>query len=623
MPNIREYVNPLNGLQPTDSGAVAQAIAGRSIGSNISEVGRSIGGGISAAGSAFVAHQTREEISTGLTDLTRLQGGLDETWRQTTTHSSHDDTTIGDTFRQSVLEPQLDAWVEGATTVESRTWRQERAAALRQHYQERVAADMATRAGTSFLINLDASTNLAANNVFHDPTAMDANIGSLRAGFDAMVAHTPNLSQEQAERARLALDTQTIPQVVRAGVVGTIEHDPAAGRALLASGRYDQYLDASQRTQLENYADQVEEHNQAQARIDQAQLRITQREEANTAERQITSSFTMNPTTGLWSAPANYFAMRRAYAAMPGADASFIAASDARVRTYTEDAARPVPVQTDPHVFEDFRRRMAIPPGQPGALTTTEVFQAEANRQLSQTDGNMFEQSTSRAATEERPEQRDGRASLNHFLDGMKSSLTTSNPFSMHSDAIGDQRYYQFQVTASNMFETYAQEHGYAQAQRDLLDPRSAQYLGRMVPQFAMSRDQVHTIEQGNRGGGGVVVPFPGALSASPSHPLPVASNVPHINPGETPEHFLARVGTSAGPPRAAPAPRGQVPAVAPPGPVTRPQAPPDPRARAAAPRTRVGHDREGAPTVTVGIEPMQPPGLRVQVTPPPRSRRR
>lgn len=565
--NIREYTNPIGGLQPNEGAQRAEEFAARTIQSNYNSIGHDIDQGIRQAGGAFLEHRTREEISQGAGEIAVIADGQRQQWQQILRDADPNDHTVGTQFIQEHAEPAYEAWVNQATTEESRAWRQSQVATLRQHTYERTAADMATRSGEALEANMTTLATHVTNLVANDPTQLNLGLGLLHNSIEGIIQNDPNLTPAQAEHARGVLTATLSQQTANAAVVGMAQRDPAAARALLATGgAFSEYLDGADHARLGNYIDAEEERHATQARMAAAETRRQQVQDANTVERDLVASLYDPDHPGTMRIPADFGTRFQAYAAMPGADGGTARALLSMSHTIVEDAARGVPAVTDPQIFNSLVGRMTIAPGQPNAVTSAEIYSAAAAGHLSIHDASLL---TSWQNDNERPTPgvTQAREGIARTVDSFKSTITSSTMLSPHADAEGDQRYGQFQWEVYTRFnQLRADGQTPEQAVARLTDPRSPDYIGHIVTRFQGGRAGAH----------GIMAPQPVVpYTPPPAPPLPGGNAQLGVEPS------LRGVQGNVGPG------------------VPRPAAP------RPGPQARVGHDAEGAPTVTVGITPL------------------
>lgn len=245
MPNIKEFDSPIDSLHPSDQGVQANVQAARRIGSILHQEGDSIGGGISEAGTQYEGEVTRQQITHGLAGQAQTWSSLTDSWNAAAKGPNAMDPTLAQNWRQSVLEPALQAYQQGFSTKEGQTWAAEQAAHMRQHFTETTTADAGTLAGMSSLTDLQTSADHFQTAAYNDPASLDTILGALDKGFRAAVgAHTQLTAEDAARVTGQPLQTAKAA-VVQSAFRGMIESGPAGiaeARRLLGSGKYGEYI---------------------------------------------------------------------------------------------------------------------------------------------------------------------------------------------------------------------------------------------------------------------------------------------------------------------------------------------------------------------------------------------
>lgn len=459
MPGIRQYENPIEGLNPSERGssafssaAQASAIAGRSIQGSYEDFGRSLGGGIAAVGDAYTEHVARAEIAKGAADMAVLQDNLNTSWRDLASKADPNDTTLRQRFLE-LNEDALQHYTEGFQTEAGKQWASQQVGHLRTHMYETTAADEASRAGSAMLQNLDVLKNRASNLVMKDPTALDAALGLIDRSVDAIVGANPNMDPSLANRARTELLQQLKDDVVKSAAVGMIDANPAAGKAALAEGRFADYLDGDTVKALSSYAT-TKEHADAEAQRAQVQEeRRQQKDRADGAAAAISASI-IQPNGSL-AIPADFYQNIVKYAQLPEADAGQARAMIDMGRAITNDLEKGTPAITDPNTYSNFKERMILDPGNPRFLSAKEVYQARANGRLSDKDFSFFNSAVSTLGKD--PELKAATKDFTAFVASYKGYITKSSFLKV--DAYGDQRFYEFQRDAQEYYD-YAKARG-------------------------------------------------------------------------------------------------------------------------------------------------------------------
>src|SRR5260221_4338647 len=151
MPNITEYTTPTGmTLLPDERAAGTAREAGRTKDILYREAGRTLGTAISQVGGQIGAdidrHNAAQWIGHGAATYSSLYGDLTQKWNDVAAKADPNDVSIAQGFREQMLEPSLDKFqkaFEGAPD-RAQQWALERTNQLRQHFSEKMGADMST-----------------------------------------------------------------------------------------------------------------------------------------------------------------------------------------------------------------------------------------------------------------------------------------------------------------------------------------------------------------------------------------------------------------------------------------------------------------------------------------------
>lgn len=302
MPNIRTYNVGDVALHPTETGVDAFAQAGRRINSIYDQVASAerqggnalaegLGQGIAAAGDAYVRLRANQQVSAGMPAALNLKAELQQQANDITKNADPNDTSVYGKFRETILEPALEKFVDGFDTENSRRWAEEQANGIREHMQRTIAADQSTMASIAVRQNLNQSANIASNLVAQNPDALASTLDMLKHSTAHVVASSPNISPEDAARVNGDV-LQTISQhVVKSAISGAILKNPDAGLAMSRDPRYAQFVDGAE---VNAFYKEAVRANRADALL-QKQLQHEQLEKnSDAAEQQVMSSY-FNP----------------------------------------------------------------------------------------------------------------------------------------------------------------------------------------------------------------------------------------------------------------------------------------------------------------------------------------
>lgn len=254
MPQIREYTNQVNGLQPTDQGVQAVAGAARRIGSNYasaadatSSVGNrfasNLGSAIRDAGDVAVKFVEHREISHGAASYATLNENLTKAWNDRAKTADPNDPTVAAKFREEALEPALEKYRQAFVSEGGQKYADARVDSLRNHFVQKTSADMGTLAANAVAVNVRQMGNSMSNTAMNDPSAVPHLLEGLDSSVGAMVDSSPNVTGVVAAKAKAQLSESMREGIVKAGAIGAIQKsgDPEA-TAKAWGEKYPQYI---------------------------------------------------------------------------------------------------------------------------------------------------------------------------------------------------------------------------------------------------------------------------------------------------------------------------------------------------------------------------------------------
>lgn len=267
MPNIREYSAPDRSPQPTDRvldtarevGMLKDRFSrqtGEALGSAVANIGRQFG-------EAADRHVEAQWISHGAVVNSSLFSDLTAQWNHLASSTDPNDTSIAQGFKEHVLEPSLDKFVqsfEGAPEG-AQNWAMQRADQLRQHFFEKVGADMSTRAGTAATQNIDTTVRNYSQAAYADPSALPQIDVSINHDFDGII-QSHGLTAEQAARIRGEVLPKALENAANSAFYGLANKNPDGAKAAAAAGQFDKYWDAEQKEKALRYAETVKRAQQ-------------------------------------------------------------------------------------------------------------------------------------------------------------------------------------------------------------------------------------------------------------------------------------------------------------------------------------------------------------------------
>lgn len=449
MPNITEFAAPDAHINISEVGLTAFARlamhqderAGREAntfngkaqeGAELTREGATIGRAISVAGGAaqrFVdQHQAQTEISKLSATFTNGLDSMTDQWNALATQTDPHDTSITDKFKEKVLEPFLTKTQELAETQQGRAFALQRADALRNHFSDKMAADVSNRAGQAAMADFKTVSTRSSNAANKDPSSIDINLDNIDAYIKATKATSPGITADTAakiEESGSAAKTET----VKAGMLAMADRNPTQFLSDLQAGKFDQkygaYITGEERQQLEGYAT-------AKAKLavegDRAQAAEQRRQQTQAADTAANKAFvsTYDPSNGSFHVDKSYYDAAMEVAKMPGVSPSLPHAMVSAGRAITDNLEKGVKSVDEPSVYEDFRNRMFLSPDDPKRLTLTEVFQARGEGHLSDKSFAFYKEAVTGDVRD--PQKVADQKQLDGFFGDVKSQIMHTSP---------------------------------------------------------------------------------------------------------------------------------------------------------------------------------------------------
>lgn len=275
MPQLKEYVSPIDKLQPSDRGTEARTMAGRRIGgfydqaanevsgaakdeaTAAGDVARSVGDigeGVTMAAKGVEQYQSHRIISQGAPAAAKIFDGLDADLNARVSEAGQrdpNDPTVAGKFREEQLEPTLQKFVEAHSgTPAAREWAEDRANRMRDHFYRKSAGDMMTLAGKAVETNIAQLGSVKSNTAFRSPESVPALIENYRSDVANIVA-TSSVKGAEAARVFNEISEKGIKQIVHAGAIGAIAKSPNPELAAQTfADRFPQYINGAEGQQL-------------------------------------------------------------------------------------------------------------------------------------------------------------------------------------------------------------------------------------------------------------------------------------------------------------------------------------------------------------------------------------
>lgn len=478
MPNIPVYESKAaeRGLQPSNLGVEAFEMEGRRVGSFYHQIGESLDSGMKTLGAAVEQHQTQSYVLAAGRHLAEMQANHQAAWDTFIKKADLSDHTQVDAFRQG-MEKDYGDFIATAPNDKAKMWATEQINEQRRSMYARTAADASTMAGAEGMVNHAIMLSTEKSNVYNDLDQLGVSLKRIGAVNETILSN-PNISPEHAAQLR-AEEFNDAAALTYNALRGAIARDPVAGEKLIESlPQAQQYLGGTQLAELHSYA---EEQHRAQLH-DAAWQQEQDLKNARLAWDQKWTDLQLEGygPDGVWRAPKDYNKRLAALGGMPGADPEKITMGMNRGEEALRAQINGTYTQDNQNVRDSFFSRLALPPGDPNALTATEIEQAVGRGDLSDHTAGQLREGVQRSHND--PSYNENWGQLNRVIDGFKTSFTKTNPLSGVVTPVGDVAYGKFQQAVWNAWQAEIRAGKKpGEAEQDLTNPSSPNYIGRLV----------------------------------------------------------------------------------------------------------------------------------------------
>lgn len=455
MPNIRQYSNPIEGLNVPQTGATAAAKAGETASSLAYYTGQALSSSINrfggAAADVYEQHVVQPTIVKGAALLTGKMLDIGEKWRAMA-QANPNDTTIGDKFREQVLGPEMETFLGGFNTSAGLKWAAQQTEAVTRHFNDRVTTDMMARASHALAGNVTTTANNAGAMVAAepDPSTFTEAIRQVDASFDALIANTPNLAPGAGAAAGNEMRLKAKNGVVEAYITAVARRSPDEAVRILNSAVVGPHLTPTDRRQMEAA---IRAQESITKRDQQAQRILDAQERKERIDKAMVDNWTKNITIfgdGSMSLAPGYnqslLELAKNGANLHEIDFALQAGERLNARENAREELR-IP---DPALLSDFMRRASELP-EDGGLTISEINKAfGVERRLNR---KSFEFLMKWVTSEERnPTKAREYRNLTSKVNSLKSTITKSNFLSGIADGPGDVAFGRFEIEARDLF---------------------------------------------------------------------------------------------------------------------------------------------------------------------------
>lgn len=549
MPGIREYFAGKLSLDPQDRGVTAMAGAARRVQGAYNEAAeankasaKAFGDAAEAVGTVALKYAEHDELTRGARMMAALQENAVEKWNETAKTVDPNDSTAGPRFMAEQLEPSLEKFGTAFFTERAQEWSRTQTANFRQHMQTKVTADMGRMAGEAVAVNLEQTRNRVSNTAFTDPSSYHNSLKLWEDTVNNVVATSPNLKGVEAQHIRNKMLLQGQEQITKSYLMGLAEKNPAEAKRLIET-------DDSLRKYISgDVAKAIVRHAEAQTKANayhERTLRVQQKQMEKDEFEQSLTRLTLSVYPEGSDKPVlnpNFRRELNRIGLMPGANPASIRAMESWYDQLLLRAERGQTITTDPQVYDNLFERVGIPPGEPNAITSTELFLLTGQGKLSENNRRFFEQTIAAAARDEKA--RLDMKEFKRFTDSFKPTFIKSP---LIPDPQGALKFKNFVDEAMNLYRD-GLARGYSRA--DMLNPRGQHYLGKLLEPLIKPPTPAE-IGRTLRNPPGVFIPtnpparlpddgppttFGDRFGASP--PAPELQRLPN----ETPRQYLERI---------------------------------------------------------------------------------
>lgn len=525
MPKLKEYNNTQDfSGDPIAGAARSQEQAGYYGGAAIRQGFEGISEGIKGA----EQHIAQNETSKLAADLATAHAELADQWRDAVQHADPNDHELASRFMEQKVKPRLAGLGDGLITEQAQQAHERASAGLTAELFTKSAADQANLAGEAAIANLDTMRNQYSNVVRNDPTALNSVQALTQASIDGLVA-AHGLPREAA----LKLSNQVLAENAKSAAYGAADLNPDEAKASLARGDYDKWLDGTTVKSISNYADQRKEAKERDARAAETEQ---QKQEVKAASKVATSisASVIDEQTGEERLPPDFNTNIVSYSKMPGASDSDVRA----LRALGQSVLRAPVLTSDGATKANFNSRLWLQDGDPNKLTLTDINEARGTGLLSKSDYSSMR--TSILDSNKDPQKTANMREFAKSAASFKSFISKSSLLS--TDADGDIRYGQFQQEKSDQFQQGLKA---GVSAKDMLDPRSSNYLFRDVQRYKPTAD-IKRFQDSIQGtaapiGPASLVPWAAAPAYHASAPNARPSTLSTRKPGESMDDYLKR----------------------------------------------------------------------------------
>lgn len=463
MPIVREYQADAAVGGPFDTRQARQADTGN-VGGALSRIGSAV----TDAGDLMHKRDVQTEISDVSAKMAAAHAGLTDNLDATLkAPGAGDDKDLSNKFMQNYDDHMGDIG-NTVQTPEARQYFERANAQMRAHFTMASAQGQSAVMGEKAVTDYGTAKDNWSASLIKDPSSFETVSNLHSQMLDAQV-QSGRLPEQKANELRAQGETDLAKSAVR----GWIQLDPNFAKDQLSKGKWDEYFNGDQKFQM---LKESEQGINAQ-RIEQERQQKAERDALSDAQNKTQDAFLakmrdpQNPLTADEIIKSNLEPFGS------GSKEQFLKMLD---------QSKNEKIKTDPDVYLGLAKRIGLPDGDPNKLTDQgAIYDAYTKGQL--THGALDELRTelSGSKTEEGQQQ---IALKKNFLKIAEDKLTKTNPMLGIKDPDGDEVFQSFQSAFYKQYNAGIKQGKTPQA---LLSPDSPDYLGKMLPSYARSPEDI------------------------------------------------------------------------------------------------------------------------------------
>lgn len=504
MAQIHEYTADTQVSGPDQTRQARTADTG-DVGSSIERLGNSL----SQAEKAISDRNAQAEVSDLSAKMSARQADLTQSLEDTVNApGAGSDKDLSSKF-MAQYDEQMSDLVDNTKSTRAQQYMEKANAALRAHFQTQSLHAQTVMAGEQAVGNFNQQLDTHAANLISDPSQAAASRELNSLAID-------NLPLPDNKKDQLRSESES--KLAIAEVQGWTKIDPKGTGQRLAKGEWDEDLSASQKVQLEHETDVAVKAQQIQADADQRRRDQVAGEQQDTEKTRLLQKL-YSPdgldTKEILGNPKLDFGSQKEMLAMveknTGADK----------------------IRTDPNVLQDTWDRVHPPGGGAPQITEEEILRRFGHG----LDGPGVDRMRNELLGKKTQSGIDEAELKNNFVKSVRADLDKSNDLMGMVDPDGKRH---FQSWLADFQDSYNQGRQNGKTPKQMLDPKSPDYLGSNVTQYKRSTTEIMN-SIASPPTPALSGPPPGAAGSS-GGAAPVKPAVEPRRPGEKAADYLKRV---------------------------------------------------------------------------------